>query len=117
MPFDMEDAVRPCIVGIGRRVTSEDIDTYDRLEQVSSWAEAHRTERNLRWIYALTLLILLTIEIMAVLVMRFLIGFRAVEIDKWVATAFNVGTFGQVSSMAFCVNWVLIPVAERRRRS
>ena len=110
MPFDMEDAVRPYIVGIGSRVTSEDIDTYDRLEQVSSRAEGQRTERTLRRTYGLALLILLSVEIVAVLVITFLIGFDVIEIDRWVATTFIGGTFGQVSGMAFLIIRYLFPV-------
>jgi hypothetical protein len=110
MPFDMEDVVRPYIVGIGARVTSEDIDTYDRLEQVASRAEGRRTERTLRRIYGLALLTLLSIEIVAVLVITFLIGFGAVAIDRWVATTFIGGTFSQVSGMAFLVIRYLFPL-------
>ncbi len=110
MSFDVDDAVSPYIVGIGSRVTSEDIDTYDRLERVTSRSESHRAERNLRQIYALVWLTLLSVEIVTVLVLAFLIGFSVVEIDKWIATAFIGGTFGQVSSMAIVVIRYLFPL-------
>ena len=109
MSFDTEDPISPYIVGIGSRVTSEDIDTYDRLEQVKSRAEGQRTERLLRRIYGLALLALLSIEIIAVLAIAFLIGFGIIELDKWVATTFIGGTFTQVSSLAFLIVRYLFP--------
>ena len=109
MSFDAEDPISQYIVGIGSRVTSEDIDTYDRLEQVKSRTEAQRTERLLRRIYAWALLALLSIEIIAVLLMAFLIGFGVVELDRWVATTFIGGTFTQVSGLAYLVVRYLFP--------
>ncbi len=82
MPFDLENSISPYIVGIGSRVTSEDIDTYDRLEQVASRAEGQRTERVLRRNYGWALLVLLSVEIVSVLVITFLIGFKAIELDR-----------------------------------
>ena len=110
MSLDPEDPISQYIVGIGSRVTSADIDTYDRLEQVKSRTEAQRTERLLRRIYAWALLVLLTIEIIAVLLIAFLIGFGVVELDKWVATTFIGGTFTQVSGLAYLIVRHLFPV-------
>ena len=109
MSFDAEDPISQYIVGIGSRVTSEDIDTYDRLEQVKSRTEAQRTERLLRRTYGWALLALLTIEIIAVLVIAFLIGFGVVDLDRWVATTFIGGTFTQVSGLAYLIVRHLFP--------
>lgn len=109
MSFDAEDPISQYIVGIGSRVTSEDIDTYDRLERVKSRTEAQRTERLLRRVYGWALLALLAIEITAVLIIAFLIGFGVVELDRWVATTFIGGTFTQVSGLAYLVVRHLFP--------
>ncbi len=109
MSFDAEDPISQYIVGIGSRVTSEDIDTYDRLEQVKSRTETQRTERLLRRIYGWALLALLSIEIIAVLVIAFLIGFGVIELHKWVATTFIGGTFTQVSGLAYLIVRHLFP--------
>ena len=110
MSFDPGGPISPYIVGIGSRVTSDDIDTYDRLEQLASRAAGQRSERTLRLTYGWALLILLSVEIVSVLVIAFLIGFEAIELDRWVATTFIGGTFTQVSGLAFLIVRYLFPV-------
>ena len=110
MSFDPGGPISPYIVGIGSRVTSDDIDTYDRLEQLASRATGQRSERTLRLTYGWALLILLSVEIVSVLVIAFLIGFKAIELDRWVATTFIGGTFTQVSGLAFLIVRYLFPV-------
>lgn len=110
MSFDPDGPISPYIVGIGSRVTSDDIDTYDRLEQLASRAAGQRSERTLRLVYGWVLLLLLSIEIVSVLVIAFLIGFGVIELHRWVATTFIGGTFTQVSGLAFLIVRYLFPV-------
>lgn len=110
MSSDPGGPLSPYIVGIGSRVTSEDIDTYDRLEQLASRSAGQRSERNLRLIYGWALLVLLSVEIVSVLAIAFLIGFQVIELDRWVATTFIGGTFTQVSGLAFLIVRYLFPV-------
>ena len=110
MPFEPGGPASPYIMGIGSRVTSEDIDTYDKLEQLASRAATQRSERNLRLTYGWALLILLSVEIVAVLTIAFLIGFEVIKLDRWVATTFIGGTFTQVSGLAFLIVRYLFPV-------
>ena len=110
MSFDPGGPIDPYIVGIGSRVTSDDIDTYDRLEQLASRSAVQRSERTLRLTYGWALLILLSVEIVSVLTIAFLIGFKVIELDRWVATAFIGGTFTQVSGLAFLIVRYLFPV-------
>ena len=101
------------ILSVGSPVTSEDVDTYDRLSQVQSRSEEQRSERLLRLIYGGTLLALLSGQVVAVTTFTFLIGFSVIEVDRWVTTTFIGGTLGQVSAMTFTVVRYLFPVRKR----
>ena len=110
MSFDPRGSIGRYIEGIGAQVTSDDIDTYARLEQLTTRAAEQRSERILRLTYGWALLILLSVEIVAVLAIAFLIGFDVIELDRWVATTFIGGTFTQVSGLAFLIVRYLFPV-------
>ena len=101
------------MLSVGSPVTSEDVDTYDRLSQVQSRSEEQRSERLLRLIYGGTLLALLSGQVVAVTTFTFLIGFGVIEVDRWVTTTFIGGTLGQVSAMTFTVVRYLFPVRKR----
>ena len=110
MSFDPHGAISRYVEGIGSQVTPADIDTYARLEQLAARAAEQRSERILRLTYGWALLILLSVEIIAVLTIAFLIGFDVIELDRWVATTFIGGTFTQVSGLAFLIVRYLFPV-------
>ena len=97
------------IVSVGPPVTSQDVDTYDRLSQVQSRSEGLRSERRLRMVYGGALLALLSGQIIAVTTFVFLIGFGVIQADRWVTTTFITGTLGQVSGMTFVVVRYLFP--------
>ena len=91
-------------------MTSEDVDTYDRLSQVQSRSEEQHSDRVLRLIYGGVLLVLLSGQIIAVTAFMFLIGFGIFEVDRWVTTTFTGGTLGQVSGMTYVVVRYLFPI-------
>ena len=90
-------------------MTSQDVDTYDRLSQVQARSEGLRSERRLRMLYGGSLLAILSSQIVAVTAFMFLIGFDVIQVDRWVTAAFITGTLGQVSGMTFVVVRYLFP--------
>ena len=90
-------------------MTSQDVDTYDRLSQVQARSEGLRSERRLRMVYGGALLALMSGQIVAVTAFMFLIGFGVIHVDRWVTTTFITGTLGQVSGMTFVVVRYLFP--------
>lgn len=114
MDADPDSLIRRYISSIGAPVTSEDVDTYERLLQIQAMEEGERGDRRLRLIYGGTLLALLSGQVIAVTTIAFLIGFGVIEIDRWVATTFVGGTLGEVSGMAYLVVRYLFPANRNR---
>ena len=112
MANDLSTGISRYISSIGRPVTAEDVDTYDRLSQIEARSEEERGQRKLRVIYGTALLVLLSAQIISVTVFSFLMGFGIVQIDRWVSTTFIGGTFGEVSGMTYFVVRYLFPVPE-----
>ena len=109
MNADVDEILRRHVSSVITPVTSEDIDTYERLSQIQATAERERGERKLRFVYGTALLVLLAGQIIAVTTLAFLIGFGVIRLDRWVATTFVAGTFGEVSGMAYLVVRYLFP--------
>jgi hypothetical protein len=116
MEFDSESLVHRYIASIGTPVTSEDVDTYERLSQIEARAEGERGQRKLRLVYGTALLILLSAQIVAVTVFTFLLGFGIINVDRWVTTTFVGGTLGEVSGMTFLVVRYLFPAGRKRSK-
>ena len=114
MGVDLDHLIRRYVSSVGTPVTSEDVDTYERLSQIQNRAARERGERTLRLVYGTALLALLAGQIIAVTMLAFLIGFGIISIDRWVATTFVAGTFGEVSGMAYVVVRYLFPAVEAR---
>ncbi len=117
MESDSDSLIRRYISSVGTPVTSEDVDTYERLSQIQARAEGERGEQHLRLVYGIILLVLLSGQIIAVTTFVFLMGFGFIDIDRWVTTTFVGGTLGQVSGMAFLVVRYLFPVGGSHRES
>ena len=113
MSPDSDTLINRHISTIGSPVTSDDIDTYERLSHIHSREQGERSDHTLRLVYGLTLLVLLTVQIIAVTVFSFLIGFGLIHIDRWVTTTFVGGTLGEVSAMAFLIVRYLFPIERR----
>ena len=86
MNADFNDLLRRHVSSVGSPVTSEDVDTYERLSQIQATAERERGERKLRFVYGTALLELLAGQIFAVTALAFLIGFGVIRLDRWVGT-------------------------------
>ena len=106
-----ESLVRSYISTVGPPVTSEDVDTYERLSRIQSWEEEERGDRRLRLVYGGTLLALLAGQIIAVTVFAFLMGYGLIHLDRWVTTTFVGGTLGEVSGLAYLVVRYLFPAS------
>ena len=111
METDWHRTVQQHIAQIGTPVTSEEVDTFERLSQLHSRTEGERDDRRLRLVYGITLLALLSSQIIAITVFTFLVGFGYMNIDRWISTTFVGGTLGEVSGLAFLVVRYLFPVS------
>lgn len=109
------------VEGIGREVTSDDIDTYARLIEIEdtsyttrtilgAWEKQQTEERALRRTYAKWLLAALFVQIVIINLLFVLLGLGLLSVQKWVATSFIVSVFAEVSSMLFVVVRYLFPV-------
>jgi len=74
-----------------------------------AWKDIQNDERRLRSRYAGWLLFGLFLELLIASSAFFLIGFRILTIDQWIANIFFVGVFGQVASMVSAVLRYLFP--------
>ena len=113
MDPESDSPIHRYISSVGTPVTSEDIDSYDRLSRIQAREQGERSDQKLRLIYAGALLVLLTSQIIAVTVFSFLMGFGVINVDRWVTTTFIGGTLGEVSAMAFLVVRYLFPTDKR----
>ena len=100
---------------VGPPVTSDELDTFERLSRIQAREEEGRGDRKLRLVYAGTLLVLLSGQITAVTVFTFMMGFGLVDVDRWVTTTFVGGTLGEVSGLAFLVVRYLFPIGGSER--
>ena len=91
-------------------VTPGDVDTYVRLSQIHAQVEEGRGQRQLRYIYGIALLVILTLQIIAVTVFAYLLGFGVIQLDRWVTASFIGGTLGEVSGMTYLVVRYLFPL-------
>lgn len=119
-----EDVLSPdarrLIESIGSPVTNEDIAIYERIRRiedssyrlrtvVAAWEKQQADERNLRNRYAKWLVVILLLQVVAINVAFFLIGFGWLAIEKWVASSFIAGSFFEIASMIFVVVRYLFP--------
>ena len=116
MESDSSSLVVRYISSIGTPVTSEEIDTYERLSLIEARSARGRGELRLRQAYGVTLLVLLSAQIVAVTTFMFLTGFGLIDVDRWVMTTFVGGTLGEVSGLAFVVVRHLFPLSGVQRQ-
>ena len=112
MNSDSRDFIPRYISSVGAPVTQEDVDTYDRISQIHAREEEGRGQRLLRLIYGVALLVLLSLQIVAVTVFIFLLGFGKIDVDRWVTATFIGGTLGEVAGMTYLVVRHLFPVSD-----
>jgi hypothetical protein len=114
------DSVRDMIVSVGTVVTSEDVDTYGRIQEIedkskklstilAAWERQHREERELRQTYAWWLLVGLFVQMLLVNTAFLAIGLKWIQVDRWVASAFILAVFSEIASMTFFVIKYLFP--------
>lgn len=105
---------------VGAPVTSEQVDTYGRLQEIEArsnkarvlleaWERQHNEERRMRRTYAAWLLFALLLQMAFVNVSFFLIGTGFLRIDQWVAQTFIVSVFGEIAAMTFWIVKFLFP--------
>ena len=87
----------------------EDIEVYERIQQIQSREARESGERRLRFMYALAFLALIVFHLGATWTVVFLLGFGLMELDRWVATTFISGSLGQVVGLLWLVTRYLFP--------
>jgi ABC-type transport system involved in cytochrome bd biosynthesis fused ATPase/permease subunit len=80
---------------------------------VDAWKKQQEEERKLRARYATWLLLAMSFQVVCLIAAFFLIGTGTLKVEKWVATAFMVGIFGEVAAMALIVVKYLFPPVPR----
>lgn len=121
---NIPDDLKPFVKQVGSQVTSDQVDTYKTFNEVqntnqkykiilTAWEAQHREERNLRRKFAIAIFVVLLIQILAINVTFFLIGFKKMEVEKWVATTFIIAVFAEIVSMTLIVLRYLFPKASK----
>jgi hypothetical protein len=101
--------VAPGDVDVYRSVREIDDKSYKLRTVISSWEGQQREERRLRRGYATWLLVALLLQMFLVDLAFFLIGYKQISVDRWVADAFIIGVFGEVAGMTLIVVKYLFP--------
>ena len=86
----------------------EDIEIYDRFQQIQSREAREGEDRSLRQLYGRVILGLLILQFFFVVAVVFLLGLNVIALDRWVATTSLGGTSG-VSGMAYLTVRYLFP--------
>lgn len=97
-----------------------DIEAIERLQHlqdnsfkirtlINTWERQQTAERQLRKTYAWGVFALLVVQIGAMGVAFFLIGLGYMEVPEWVASAFAVGVFSEITAMTFLILKYLFP--------
>lgn len=118
--LQLPEEVKQLVAKVGSAVTSADVDVYRSVREIEdksfkvrtvmgAWEGQQREERQLRRGYAKWLLIALLAQMFVVDIAFFLIGWSVITVDRWVAEAFILGVFGQVSAMTLIVIKYLFP--------
>ena len=116
----LPDSVREKVLSVGTDVTSDDVDTYGRIQEITdkskkqstileAWERQHSEERKLRKTYAQWLLIGLFVQMLLVNAAFLAIGLKWIQVDKWVASAFILAVFSEIASMTFFIIKYLFP--------
>jgi len=120
MDFQASDEIKKLVKSIDEDVTTQDIDTYERLQKVhdssfrirtilNAWEKQQVEERGIRRKYAWCLLIGLFVEAMVANIAFFMIGFGVITVTQWVANTFIVGIFGEIAAITLIVVRYLFP--------
>jgi hypothetical protein len=118
----------PLVAGIGSRVTSADLNVYETFKQVEDrsyrdrseveeWTASQKQDRKLRTIFASVLLVALFGQVLFADVSFMLIASDVLHAEEWVAAAFFVGVFGQVTALVAAILKYLFPSVGAVRRA
>jgi hypothetical protein len=99
---------------IGRPVSSADIDTYGRLQEiqdrshrvraiVKAWKEQQAQDRQLREKYAHWLMIAMAVQAVLVNLVFILLGLGVLVVEVWTARVFIMAVFGEIVALVLLV--------------
>jgi hypothetical protein len=114
------ETLKKQVVEVTEPVMPADIDSYARWREVEdrshklrkvieAWSIQQEQERILRREYARNLWLVLLLQVVLVNAAFFLIGFRVLIVDPWVANGFILSVFGELAAMTFVVVRYLFP--------
>ncbi len=112
--IDEKPTFNSFVKNIGGAVTPDEVDTYGRLLEIedssyinriyiSAWEEQQNQERAMRNSYAKWLLIAVFVQAILINIAFFFIGFSVIIVEQWVATAFIIGVFAEITAMTTIV--------------
>ena len=120
MSLQLPDHLRSLVTDVGDPITPDDLQVYERLQDVSdrsyklrtivdAWGGQNTEERKMRRQFASAILIALFFQILIVNVSFFLIGLGILEVTEWVAQTFIISVFGEIVGMTMLVLRYLFP--------
>ena len=119
-PVAIPDTLRDKVKSVGAAVTREDLDAYGRLREIEdkshklqmileAWRLQHAEERAMRKTYATAMLAGLGTQALLVNAAFFLIGFKLIQVDQWVANTFIMAVFAEIAGMTYFIIKYLFP--------
>ena len=106
-------------------ITGDEVDQYGRLQGIRERAKHHRTiinawkqqqdqDRKLRRLYANWLMIVMSAQVVAINVLFFLVGRKALAFDRWTINIFVTAVFAEVGALVLLVVKYLFPATTDR---
>lgn len=112
--------LRPLVDKVEAPVSPDTVEAFDRVTRiqdrsrstrviVEAWKQQQESDRRMRGTYAKWLLILISAEVILANIAFFLMGSKVLVLDQWVANAFIVGVFAEISALVLVVAKYLFP--------
>lgn len=113
-PVSQSDRLKSLVEFVGTEVTSSDLDVYSKFQELENkgkklgaileaWTAQEDHYRKSRERYSNWIIGALLVQAVCINVAFFFIGFRIIEVDKWVANTFIIGVFGEMTSLTLIV--------------
>jgi cation transport ATPase len=118
--IQLPDSAKQHVIAIGKRVTNEQINKYERIQGIEdrshkfrtvlqAWENQQEEERKLRKTYANWFLAGLFLQVVLINTAFFFIGFGLLVVEKWLATTFIMAVFIEITALVSVIVNYLFP--------
>jgi hypothetical protein len=108
------DNLKALVQGVGKPVTSSEVDTFGKLRQIrdrshqirtiiKAWRDQQAQDRKMRERYATYLILAMGIQAFVVNVVFVLMGCSVLTVEAWTANTFIMAVFAEIAAMVLIV--------------